>query len=177
MVNDNDLRDSSLNKDYNLRNSVQSKNNIENNNVINSFIENNADISNSKSEVDENKIIENISNNSLIVFLILISHKYYKNGNKIGIKKIKIFDTNKSEIPITLYQTNGDYDNGKLFNSMMTNINLINKTNNLRNEIIYNNIPFITEVKKDIYIYFHINSSESNNIKSILNFISSNNIT
>ena len=50
---------------------------------------------------------------------------------------------------------------------MMTNINLINKTNNLRNEIIYNNIPFITEVKKDIYIYFHINSSESNNIKSI----------
>lgn len=167
MVNDDDHRNYSLNKDYNLRNSVQNKNNIENNNDINSFIENNADISNSKSEVDENKIIENISNNSLILFLILISHKYYKNGNKIGIKKIKIFDANKSEIPITLYQTNGDYDNGKLFNSMMTNINLINKANNLRNEIIYNNIPFITEVKKDICIYFHINSSESNNIKSI----------
>ena len=28
MVNDNDLRDSSLNKDYNLRNSVQSRKHI-----------------------------------------------------------------------------------------------------------------------------------------------------
>ena len=166
MVNDGEHRNYSLNKDYNLRNSVQNKKDIENNN-INSILGNNADISNSKSEVDENKIIENISNNSLILFLILISHKYYKSGNKIGLKKIKIFDVNKSEIPITLYQTNGDYDNGKLFNSMMTNINLINKTNNLRNEIIYNNIPFITEVKKDICIYFHMNSSESNNIKTI----------
>ena len=166
MVKDDDHRNYSLNKDYNLRNSVQIEKNIENNNDINTFIESNENMSNSKSEIDENKIIENISNNSLIVYLILISHKYYKNGNKIGIKKIKIFDANKNEIPITLYQTNGDYDNGKLFNLMMTK-NITNKSNNLRNEIIYNNIPFITEVNKDIYIYFHMKSNESNNIKSI----------
>ena len=79
----------------------------------------------------------------------------------------RIFFFFVNEIPIIFYQTNADYDNGKLFNSIMTNTNLLNKTNNLREDIVSNNIPFITKIKKDIYIYFYINNNQSNIIRFI----------
>ena len=129
---------------------------------------NNTDNSqNLNSAIEEIKIKENLLNNCLNTYSIFISHKYYKNINKIGLKKIRIFDTNDNEIPVMFYQTNGDYDNGILFNAVMTNINMSNKSNIFGDEILKKNIPFITEVKKDIYIYFHINNNLSNNIKYI----------
>ena len=124
-------------------------------------------IYNSKNDIDENKISENIENNSINTYSIFIFQKHYKNVEKIGLKKIKIFDMNNNELPVIFYQTNADYDNGKLFNTMMTDVSLFSKTANLRDEILDNDIPFITEIKKDINIYFHINSIKSNNIKYI----------
>ena len=174
------------NKDSNRHYSVNQKNNITNTNFnennpidnkqnkTNNIINNNYNVNN---EIDEKKIKENISNNSLNTYSIFISNKYYKNQSKIGLKKIRIFDINDNEIPIMFYQTNSDFDNGRLFNTMMTNINLLSKSNNMRDDIINNNIPFITEIKKDIYIYFHINNNISNNIKyiQIINYNNKNN--
>ena len=131
----------------------------------------------SKNEIEENKISENIENNSISTYSIFIFHKYYRKSTKIGLKRIKIFDANDNELPVIFYQTNADYDNGKLFNTMMTNGSFLSKTTNLRDEIIDNDIPFITEMNKDINIYFHMNSNKSNNIKyiQIINYNSINN--
>ena len=117
-------------------------------------------------EINKDKIIENISNNSLNTFSIFISHKYYKEANKISLKKIKLFDFSDNEIPVIFYRTNADFNNGRLFNTTMTNLE-INKENNLRDEIMKNNIPFLTGIKKDIYIYFYLNNNQSDNIKYI----------
>lgn len=57
-----------------------------------------------KAEIDENKIKENISQNTLsIIYSIYIIFKYYPNCNKIG---ITLFDKNGNVIPINaLIQT------------------------------------------------------------------------
>ena len=154
-VNDNkenkkNVRHYSLNKNegYYMR-----KNVLENDNANNK-------------EINQDKIIENISNNSLNTYSIFISHKYYKEANKIALKKIKLYDTKDNEIPVIFYRTNADFNNGRLFNTTMTNLE-INKETNLREERMKNNIPFLTEIKKDIYIYFYLNNNQSENIKYI----------
>ena len=161
--------------EYNLRKSnYQRENNILNNKLNNTH--NNIGVI-YKNEIDDNRISENIENNSINTYSIFIFHNFYKNYGTIGLKKIKIFDINNNEIPVIFYKSNADYDNGKLFNTMMTNKSLFSKTSNLRDEIIDNNIPFITDIQKDINIYFHINSNKSNNIKfiQIINSNSKNN--
>ena len=119
------------------------------------YIEN--EITNNK-EIIKDKIIENISNNSLNTYSIFISHKCYKDGSKIALRKIKLFDINDNEIPVIFYRTNADFNNGRLFNTTMTNMES-NKENNFRDEIMKNNIPFLTEIKRDIYIYFYLNNN------------------
>ena len=158
--NDGKNRNNSVNKKYNDSNKLK--------NIPINF-ENNYDL---KNDIDENKIYENIENNSINTYSIFIFQKYHKIFHKIALKKIKIFDINNKEILIMFYQTNADYDNGTLFNTMMTNKNLLNEQNNFRDDILDNNIPFITGANKDINIYFHINSNKSNNIKyiQIINF-------
>ena len=153
--NDGKNRNNSVNKKYNDSNKLK--------NIPINF-ENNYDL---KNDIDENKIYENIENNSINTYSIFIFQKYHKIFHKIALKKIKIFDINNKEILIMFYQTNADYDNGTLFNTMMTNKNLLNEQNNFRDDILDNNIPFITGANKDINIYFHINSNKSNNIKYI----------
>ena len=153
------------NNEYNLRKlNFQHDKNILNKKLNNTH--NNIGVVN-KNEIDENRISENIENNSIYTYSIFIFHNFYKNYGKIGLKKIKIFDINNTEIPVIFYKSNADFDNGKLFNTMMTNKSLFSKAANLKEEIIDDNIPFITEIKKDINIYFHINSNKSNNIKFI----------
>ena len=146
-------------------------------NKLNNIHNNIGLIYNNKNEIEINKMIENIENNSINTYSIFIFHKYYKNTSKIGLKKIKIFDLNNNELPIIFYKTNADDDNGKLFNTMITNISLLSKTNNSKEERIDNDIPFITEIKRDINIYFHINSNKSNKIKyiKIINYNNKNN--
>ena len=148
-------RNYSANKNYNESNSLS--------NIVNNIEKSNS----SKNNIDENKIYENIENNSINTYSIFIFQRYHKNFKKIALKKIKIFDINNNEILIMFYQTNADYDNGTLFNTMMTNKNLLNEKNNFRDELLNNNIPFMTKTNKDINIYFHINSNKSNYIKNI----------
>ena len=117
-------------------------------------------------EITDEKIIENISNNSLNTYSIFISHKYYKNIEKIALKKIKLFNITDIEIPVLFYRTNADYNNGRLFNTTMTNLEL-NKQNDLKDDTSKNTIPFLTQIHKDIYIYFYLNNKQSKNIKYI----------
>ena len=154
------------NIEYNMINSDSKyENNILSNKLNNTH--NNIEVSyNLKNEIEDNKVSENIENNSISTYSIFIFHKFYKNINKIGLRKIKIFDINNIEIPVIFYKTNAEYDDGSLFNTMMANISLFSKTSNLSDEI-KENIPFVTEIKKDINIFFHINSNKSNNIKYI----------
>ena len=152
IINDNkeNKRNYSLNKNEGIyiRNNIFENDNLEN------------------QEINKDKIIENISNNSLNTYSIFISHKYYKDINNIALKKIKLFDINDNEIPVIFYRTNADFNNGRLFNKTMTFLES-NKKSNFREEIINNNIPFVTEIKKDIYIYFYLNNNQSESIKYI----------
>ena len=151
------------NKINNRQYSLNNKNeiNYKENNYVNDIMDNN-----SNNEMNNDKIIENISNNSLNTYSIFISHKYYKSQNKIALKKIKLFDLNDNEIPVIFYRTNADFNNGRLFNTTMTNLEF-KKESNLRDEIMKNNIPFLTQIQKDIYIYFYLNNNKSENIKYI----------
>jgi hypothetical protein len=45
----------------------------------------------------------------------------------------------------------------------MTNLEL----NKQKDEILNNTIPFLTQIRKDIYIYFYLNNKQSKNIKYI----------
>ena len=151
------------NKLSNRQYSQSNKNEIiyKENNYVNEIIDNN-----NNKEMNDDKIIQNISNNSLNTYSIFISHKYYKSQNKIALRKIKLFDFNDNEIPVIFYRTNADFNNGRLFNTTMTNLE-IRKENNLRDEIMKNSIPFLTQIQKDIYIYFYLNNNKSESIKYI----------
>ena len=176
VTNKDNIRHFSVKQNNNIRNSNLKEYSLINNklNITNKVTINNFNINN---EIDENKIKQNISNNSLNTYSIFIPQKYYKDKSKIGLKKIRIFDINDNEVPIIFYQTNADFDNGRLFNTTMTNLSLFNKSNKMKDDINNNNIPFITDIEKDIYIYFHINNNQSNNIKyiQIINYSNKNN--
>ena len=117
-------------------------------------------------EINNDKIIENISNNSLNTYSIFISHKYYREAKRIALKQIKLFDFYNNEIPVIFYRTNADFNNGRLFNTTIKYLES-NKKGNFRDEIINNNIPFLSDIKKDVYIYFYLNNEKSAIIKYI----------
>ena len=151
-----------------LNNSNNNKvNNITNNN-------NNSDMNKKKKEnkqkiiveIDENKIKENISQNTLSMYTIYILSKYYPHCSKMGLSKITLFDKNGNVIPIICSNTNSNSNKWKnvelanLFNSVMTN-------NSLSNENKNKDFPFIMEYKKNIYINFYIKNVKTNNIDYI----------
>ena len=108
----------------------------------------------------ENKILQNISKNTLTMFSIYILSHYYSDCNKIGLSKITLLNRNKKPIPVLCSNNNCGKDANKLFiNSSITKNNEYSK-------------PFITEFKNDIYINFYINNMQANNIKyiQILNY-------
>ena len=119
-----------------------------------------------KIEVDENKIKENISQNTLSMYTIYILSKYYPNCNKIGLMKINLFDKDGNNIPVVCSNTNSNSDNCQnpgnenLFNSKIETDFLYNKT-------INNDKPFIMQFKKNLYINFYIKNIKSNNIDYI----------
>ena len=137
--------------------------------------ENNIDINNIKKkekkktikiEVDENKVKENISQNTLTMYTIYILSKYYSNCNKVGLMKIIIFDKNGNNIPVICYNTNSNYNknqnliNNTLFNNSGSNKFLLNK-NKVQDK------PFLMEFKKNLYINFYIKNIKSINIDYI----------
>ena len=124
-----------------------------------------------KNEIVDNKIMENISQNTLTMYTLYLLTKNYKDhiNKKIGLNKIRIYDINFEEIPIVCYNSNADYDNGKLFNTVTTNNNLIKNINNENEEL-----SLITTVNKNININFYINNLKSKTLKFIKIFNYSN---
>ena len=153
--------------EHSRKNSTSKKNNID----IKKKYSKNIKEKKKENEIDENKIMENISQNTLTMYTIYLLSKNYKNyeNRKIGIKKIQIFDYNDEEIPIICYNTNADFDNGKLFNSAMTKINLIYNSSTISEEV-----SLITNINKNIHINFYLNNIKSNLVKyiKIFNFYS-----
>jgi len=150
-------------------------NNSNNNNKVNNATNNNnLDINKKKkenmqkikAEIDENKIKENISQNTLSMYTIYILSKYYPHCSKIGLSKITLFDKNGNVIPIICSNTNSNSNNwsnielANLFNSIMTNNSPSNGNKN-------KDFPFIMEYKKNIYINFYIKNVKTNNIDYI----------
>ena len=117
-----------------------------------------------KNEIVDNKIMENISKNTLTMYSLYLLTDNYKDyiNKKIGLNKIRIYDENFEEIPVICYNTNADYDSGKLFNSTPT------KNSSIKNVINENEeLSIATTVNKDIYINFYINNLKSKTVKFI----------
>ena len=142
------------------KNSITKKNNIDTKKKYSK----NTKEKKKENEIDDNKIMENISQNTLTMYTIYLLNKNYKNyeNKKIGIKKIQIFDCNNEEISIICYNTNADFDNGKLFNLIMTKDNYIYNKNNVSDEV-----SLITKINKNIHINFYLNKVKSNLVKYI----------
>ena len=117
-----------------------------------------------KMEVDENKVKENISQNTLTMYTVYILSKYDNKCKKVGLMKIIILDKNGNCVPVICYNSNSN-----LINSQhLTNNNLF-KLLNRNNYISSKNkdLPFIMEFKKNLYINFYIKNIKSNNIDYI----------
>ena len=142
------------------KNSITKKNNID---IKKKYIKNIKE-KKKENEIDEKKIMENISQNTLTMYTIYFLSKNYHNyeNKKIGIKKIQVFDYNNEEIPIICYNTNADFDNGKLFNSTITKDNFIYNKYSISEEV-----SLITNINKNVHINFYLNNIKSNLIKYI----------
>ena len=117
-----------------------------------------------KIEIDENKVKENISQNTLTMYTIYILSKYYNKCKKVGLRKIIIFDKNGNTIPVICFNSNSNLSNRQ----SLTNNNLFNSSN--RNNNFSNkskDSPFIMEFKKNLYINFYIKHIKSNSIDFI----------
>ena len=138
--------------------------NINNNN--NNYLDN-INMKINQVEIDENKIKENISHNTLTMFTIYILSKYYQNCDKIGLSKILILDKNGKDIPIVCYNINCNLNNKQEIGiSSVFNFSKIN--NNFSLYECYNkDIPLIIEFKNNIYINFYIKKINIENIEYI----------
>ena len=122
-----------------------------------------------KIEIDENKIKENISQNTLNMYTIYILSKYYPHCRKIGLLKINIFDKNGNNIPVICYNTNSNTNNNN-YNTNLGNDTLFNSSitnNKIFNQNITKDIPLIMEFQKNLYINFYIKNIKSNAIDYI----------
>ena len=122
---------------------------------------NNEKTENKNTDIDEKKILDNISENSITMFSIFILTKYNDNYNKIGLSKIRVLDITNNEIPIICYNSNAEYDSGKLFNTKMNNNMKKNDNNQGNNEY---NCELMSEFKENIHINFYLNSKDSEDI-------------
>ena len=104
---------------------------------------------------NENKVLQNINQNALIMYSIYIISYYFTDFHKIGLSKIVLLNENNEPIPVICSNNNCGKDSNKLFDISTTNKD---KSSNK---------PFITEFKNNIYINFYINNIQSNHIKYI----------
>ena len=170
-TNNNKQRyENNINSNTNLlKNNIEKeKNYIEN--IINNLNENNnilakkklkysynpgySEMSNLKA-INNNKILENITQNTLTMYSIYIISYYFTDFKKIGLSKIILLNKDNKAIPVICSNNNCGKDSNKLFD--ITNFNKIN----------CHNKPFITDFKKNLYINFYVNNIQSNNIKYI----------
>ena len=104
---------------------------------------------------NENKVLQNITQNTLKMYSIYILSPYFTDFTKIGLSKIILLNENNEKIPVICTNNNCGKDTNKLFDISQTNKNKEYKK------------PFITEFKNNIYINFYINNIQSHNIKYI----------
>ena len=157
-LNNNDLSGKKSNNDYisNIINNFndEDKNMIFKKKLKNSYNPGYSEMTNLKCS-NENKILQNITQNTLTMYSIYIISHYFSDFKKIGLSKIVLLNKNNKSIPVICSNTNCGKDTNKLFNISGNNKN------------IENNKPFITEFKNNIYINFYINNIQSNNIRYI----------
>ena len=139
--------------------------NTTNTNTNNNYIDN-------TTVIDENKIKENLANNTLTMYSIYILSKYYQNCDKIGLTKIIPFDNKGNNIPVIYYNTNYNLNNRqKIGISSLFNYTKINDENISNNFSLFEcntkDIPFIIEFKNNLYINFYIKKIYSENIEYI----------
>ena len=103
----------------------------------------------------ENKVLQNITQNTLTMYSIYIVSHYFNDFKKIGLSKIVLLNKYNKPIPVICSNNNCGKDTNKLFNILGNNKNGDN------------NKPFITEFKNNIYINFYINTIQSNNMRYI----------
>ena len=154
--NNNNLK-YNINNNYitNIINNINDERNILNKKKIkNSYNQGYSEIINLKA-FNENKILQNINQNTLTMYSIYILSHYFTDFHKIGLSRIVLLNENNEPIPVICTNNNCGQDTNKLFN-----ISGINKNKNY-------NKPFITEFKNNIYINFYINNIQSNHIKCI----------
>ena len=110
---------------------------------------------------EDDKIIENVMKNDIIMYTIYIISKYNDNYNNIGLTKIKLYDKNNNEIFIVNSISNNS-------NKGEENVNYLFNTQNNNS----NDKPFITDFKENLYIKFYVNLKKSNIIKylKIINY-------
>ena len=122
--------------------------------------------------IDENKIKENLLNNTLTMYTIYIISKYYQQCDKIGLTKIILFDKKGNNIPIICYNINCSLNNrqkigiSSLFNYSKNNNENISNNFNLY-ECNNKDIPLILDFKNNLCINFYIKSINSENIEFI----------
>ena len=149
------------------------KNNLEIKTNINTTNTNNNNIYNNNTAIiDENKIKENLANNTLTMYSIYILSKYYQNCDKIGLTKIILFDNKGNNIPVIYYNTNNNLSNRQRIGiSSLFNYFKINDENISNNFSLFEcntkDIPFIIEFKNNLYINFYIKKINSENIEYI----------
>ena len=154
--NNNNLK-YNVNNNYitNINNNLNDERNILNKKKIkNPHNPGYSEITNLKT-FNENKVIQNITQNTLTMYSIYILSPYFTDFLKIGLSKITLFNENNNPIPVICTNNNCGKDTNRLFN-----ISGINKNKDY-------NKPFITEFKNNIYINFYINNIQSNQIKYI----------
>ena len=105
---------------------------------------------------EEDRIIENVIQNDITMYYINIISKYDDNCNKIGLAKIKLYDKNNNEIFII-------FSNSNISDFGEENVNYLF---NLK-KYHYNNKPFISEFKDNLYIKFGVSLKKSNILKYI----------
>ena len=104
---------------------------------------------------EEDKIIDHVIKNDIIMFTIYIISKYNNNYKKIGLSKIKLYDKNNKEIFIVDSNSNISNNDGD------ENVNYLFNTKKYYSE----NKPFISEFKDNLYINFYVNFKKCNVIK------------
>ena len=128
---------------------------------------------NSNYILDENKIKENLVNNSLTMYSIYILSKHYPNCDRIGLTKIILFDKKGEHIPIISYNTNNNLNmRQKIGIFSLFNFSKKNNNENISNnfslyECNNKDIPLILDFKNNLYINFYIKSINTENIDYI----------
>ena len=105
---------------------------------------------------EEDNFLDNVMQNNITKYSIYILSKYYDNYKKVGLAKIRLYDKNNNELFIV-------DSNSNIVNNEEENVNYLFNVK----KHYFNNKPFISNYKDNLYINFYINFKKTNIIKFI----------